>query len=267
LLERWALLDNQSFERINVYDKSGGSRWPRPEPSQFQIESGNADFRPTILTWVNLGILLLIYPAISLTAGGQKTLEYLRDITQPMLLFMLVTTVMFQWMVFLINYGGVYTERTRLRGLGLKKIRLVDFGWAAAFLLASNLILAGLAWFLAQIGLPMPGEIQMLIPTETSGKLIWVIVALTAGFCEEIAFRGYIMTRLRLLAGLKSWVIPAVVSALVFGSCHYYQGLPGFIVISVYGMLFALLYIRTGSLWPCIIAHFFQDFSGLFFPQ
>ena len=55
--------------------------------------------------------------------------------------------------------------------------------------------------------------------------------------------------------------------AQLFGACHAYQGIPGLIVITVYGALFALLYIRTGRIWPCIIAHFFQDFSALFIPQ
>ena len=75
------------------------------------------------------------------------------------------------------------------------------------------------------------------------------------------------MTRLRLLGKTNGWLIPTILSSVVFGACHAYQGLPGFILISVYGLLFALLYIRTGSLWPCVIAHFFQDFGALFFPQ
>jgi membrane protease YdiL (CAAX protease family) len=31
--------------------------------------------------------------------------------------------------------------------------------------------------------------------------------------------------------------------------------------------MFAWLFVRTKSLWPCIIAHFFQDFTALFIPQ
>ncbi|HWR82135.1 MAG TPA: CPBP family intramembrane glutamic endopeptidase, partial [Candidatus Deferrimicrobium sp.] len=88
-----------------------------------------------------------------------------------------------------------------------------------------------------------------------------------AGVCEETAFRGYLMTRLRLLGRFRSWAIPTVISAVAFGICHAYQGLPGFIVITAYGVMLSILYIRTGSLWPPIIAHFFQDFAALFVPQ
>jgi membrane protease YdiL (CAAX protease family) len=264
--ESEAPLENQQFERINVYGGSPGPRWPSPVPTPFQLESGNTDFRPTVLTWVNLFLLLLVYPILSLAGGGDKTINILENITQPMLMFLLITTVLFQWMIFVVNFGGVVTEKTGLRGLGLTKIRGVDFAWGIAFLISANVILAGLAWALAQIGLPMPGEIEMLIPTETSGKILWVVVSFTAGFCEEIAFRGYLMTRIRLLFNLPNWAIPVLVSSLVFGACHAYQGWPGFIVITAYGVMFALLYIRTKSLWPCIIAHSLQDLNALTFP-
>jgi len=180
---------------------------------------------------------------------------------------MLVTTIVMQWCVFLLIYVTTYREQTGLAGLGFKYLRLVDFAWGVAFLLASNAVLAGLTWFLGQISLPMPGEISFLIPTDPTGKVVWVAVSATAGICEETAFRGYLMTRLRLMGRFSNWIIPSVVSAVAFGACHAYQGLPGFIVISVYGAMFSLLYIRTGTIWPGIIAHFFQDFTALFIPR
>ena len=146
---------------------------------------------------------------------------------KTLLLFTLIGTIFIQWLIFLLIFATAYRERTGLRGLGLKPIRLMDFGWAAAFLLASNLILAALAWVLAQVGLPMPGELAFLIPTDPVGRVVWVMVSFTAGFCEEIGFRGYLMTRLRILGKSKSWIIPTVASSLVFGVCHAYQGLPG----------------------------------------
>jgi membrane protease YdiL (CAAX protease family) len=113
----------------------------------------------------------------------------------------------------------------------------------------------------------MPGEITMLIPEDPVGRVIWVAVSFTAGFCEETAFRGYIMTRLRLIFKLDNWVIPTIVSSVAFGACHAYQGLPGIIIIGTYGLMFSLLYLRTRTLWPCIIAHSLQDLGALFFPQ
>ena len=107
----------------------------------------------------------------------------------------------------------------------------------------------------------------MLIPEDWLGRVLWVMVSFTAGFCEETAFRGYLMTRLRVLGKLLNWVIPVIVSSVVFGACHAYQGLPGFILLTVYGVMFAFLYIRTESIWPCVIAHSLQDLGALFYPQ
>ncbi len=231
------------------------------------MESQNIGFQKSAMTYVNLIVLLLLYPAMAVIGAGEDPLALLRNLDQTMLLILLVSTIVVQWLIYLLNYGGVYLEQTGLAGLGLRGFRLVHIAWAFAFLLASNLVLSGLAWVLGQLGHPMAGEVGLLIPTDPTGQVVWFFVAITAGFCEEIAFRGYLMTRLRLLFKLNSWWIPTVLSAVSFGICHTYQGLPGFIVITAYGLLFSLLYIRTGSLWPCIIAHFFQDFSALFFPH
>ena len=261
--------DSESYERINVY-----STEPTGDAAleEFKRDFDNTGFRRSRLTWGMLFLILIFYPVISVGFTDDPT-EMLRNLDESMLMILLVSTILMQWFFFLLVFGTVYRENTGLAGLGLTPLRrtgwmwLLYFGWAMAFLLGANLILAGLAWFLAQIGLPMPGEIGLLIPTDPTGRVVWVLVSFTAGYCEEVLFRGYLMTRLRLVFNMKSWVLPVILSGLAFGACHAYQGWPGFIVLTVYGIMFAVLYVRTKSLWPCVIAHFFQDFSALFFPQ
>jgi len=253
----------EQFERIEVYPSVTEDNSPL---QRFKTESGNSSFRKSRLTIVALLFLLVIYPLVTLGFSDDPT-SALRELNEGTRTVLLVSTVVMQWGIFLLIYVTVFRENTSLAGLGFRKIKPVDFYWAMAFLLGANLILSGLAWLLAQVGLPMPGEISFLIPTDTPGRILWVLVSFTAGFCEETAFRGYLMTRLRLLGKCQSWVVPTIVSAVVFGSLHSYQGLPGVIVIAVYGAMFSLLYIRPGRIWPGIIAHFLQDFSALFFPQ
>lgn len=207
-----------------------------------------------------------MYPGMSLLGPGDDVGELLKNMNDGMRMVLLLSTIIFQWGVFALNYLAVYLEKTGLRGLGLKRIRSVDFAWGGAFFLAALLILSGIAWLLAQIGLELPGETAFLIPTDPVGRVVWVLVSFTAGFCEEVAFRGYLMTRIRLLFKSQSWILPTFISSVLFGACHAYQGLAGMILITVYGIMFALLYIRTGSLWPCIIAHFFQDVMYAFIP-
>lgn len=218
------------------------------------------------MTGLSLTILLLLYPGLSLLGLGEDYSTLLKGLSSGALIFLLVTTVLFQWAIFLVNYASVYIERTGLNGLGLKRIRLVDFAWAISFMAAAWVILSALAWFLGRIGLPSGGDVAWLIPKDPTGRVVWVFVSFTAGFCEEVGFRGYLLTRLKLLFGVKSWIVPALISSLAFGACHVYQGLPGFILVSVYGLMFSALFVRTGRLWPGIIAHFFWDLGALFFP-
>ncbi len=252
------------LQRIPVYPSSPEQE--KSDYSRFLIDSGNWNFRRSLMTWFSLSLLLLFYPGISLAFMVDPS-ELATLLNDTVLMLTLISTIIMQWSIFLVLYVTTYREQTGLRGIGFTRIRGIYVAWAVAFLLASNLILAGLAWLLAQVGLPMPGEIKFLIPTDPTGRVVWVIVSITAGICEETAFRGYLMTRLRILGKTGNWLVPTVVSAAIFGACHAYQGIPGFILISVYGAMFSWLYIRTGSLWPGIIAHSLQDLGALLYPH
>jgi len=256
-------LQTEPFDRITAYVPE----LPEPESVRmFKSESGNQNFRRSIVTWLVLIFVAVIFPLANIIFSDDPT-SLLRSLTEETRMILFIATIIVQWFIFTLIFGASYMENTGLKGLGFKRIRLVDFFWAAAFFGAAALILSGLAWVMEQLGMPMLGEIKFLIPQDTSGRIVWVVLSLTAGICEETAFRGYLMTRLRLVGGFKSWLIPTIVSAMVFGSLHAYQGLPGVILISVYGAMFSLLFIYTRSIWPCIIAHFFQDFIALFIPQ
>lgn len=256
-------MDN--LERMEVYSTQLDPQTNDPL-YKFKEWSNNLNFSLSKMTYVSLIFLIVGYPLLSIGFTDDPS-SVLKNLNEGMLLFLLISTIIMQWLIFLMIYVSAFREKTGLAGLGFKKIRGVDFLWGFSFLLVANLILSGVAWILGQIGLPMPGEISLLIPTDTTGRIVWVAVSLTAGICEETAFRGYLMTRIKILGKFNGWIVPTLISAIVFGACHAYQGWPGFIVITCYGLMFSLLYLRTRSLWPLIIAHFFQDFGALFFPQ
>lgn len=240
------------------------------------VSSGNLNYRRHFMSWVSLCALVVLYPAMSsIQPSDQSALELLQD--DVIWMIGMLATIAFQWILFLMVFGTTHLEKTGLAGIGFQPFVQRDLsrtgkaalytGYAVTFLLAANLILAGLAWFLAQVGLPMDGDLKFVLPRNLEQFIVWVPLSFTAGFCEEVMFRGYLMTRLRLLFKTKSWIPSIVISSVAFGLCHTYQGLSGFIVITVYGAMFALLYIRTGSIWPGIIAHALQDVSAPFFPQ
>jgi membrane protease YdiL (CAAX protease family) len=99
-------------------------------------------------------------------------------------------------------------------------------------------------------------------------NLILNVVAIwfTAGFFEELLWRGYLMNRLVDLQGKTTklaWAISLVGSAIIFGLGHTYQGLGGVIKITTLGLLFGAAFLTTRrNLWPVIIAHGLLDTIG-----
>jgi membrane protease YdiL (CAAX protease family) len=91
---------------------------------------------------------------------------------------------------------------------------------------------------------------------------VWVLLSCSAGFCEEVVFRGYLQRQFIALTG-NEWSGIGL-SALIFGVGHAYQGWRSVTAIVVYGLLFGVLARFTRTLRPGILAHALEDVtSGL----
>ncbi|PRH82483.1 CPBP family intramembrane glutamic endopeptidase [Arenimonas caeni] len=126
----------------------------------------------------------------------------------------------------------------------------------AATLLATQL----LGWAPMQSG--KVGAVQGNLPALL-GML--AIAWTTAALGEELLFRGFLQGRLQaLLAGRRgAGLLAALAQGLVFGLAHAYQGATGILVTGVLGLVFGLLYLRSKSLWPLVIAHGLIDTLSL----
>jgi len=103
---------------------------------------------------------------------------------------------------------------------------------------------------------------KSMLPTTLKEMCVFVALAVLAGFCEEIIFRGYFMRQFT--AWTRSVVAGVVLQAILFGLAHGYQGWKGMLVISVYGSFFGILAVLRKSLRPGIMQHCAQDgFSGV----
>jgi uncharacterized protein len=92
------------------------------------------------------------------------------------------------------------------------------------------------------------------------GLLRWIVISwTTAGFGEEIIWRGFFMKQIaRLFDDQKksSWVIGLVFTSIVFGLAHYHQGPGGMLGTSFVGLVYGIVFLVTGrNLWVTIIAH------------
>jgi len=92
--------------------------------------------------------------------------------------------------------------------------------------------------------------------------IVWIWVAVI----EEVVFRGFVLKELVLAFGgrVAGIVIGVVVSSIVFGLSHLYQGKSGVISTGIVGFLLGCIFIWTGfNLWLLIIVHGTIDTVGL----
>lgn len=87
----------------------------------------------------------------------------------------------------------------------------------------------------------------------------------TAAFGEELLFRGFLQSRLRMLFGRMppAGVLAAVVQAVIFSVGHAYQGATGLLVSGAIGLAFGLLMLRFRSVWPLVVAHGLIDTTSM----
>lgn len=100
--------------------------------------------------------------------------------------------------------------------------------------------------------------------------LLWFGVSLTAGFCEEHIFRGYLLTQgIAWMSSLNAprWLalaVPIAASSLLFGSLHVYEGAGGAVLIGFLGVTYCVAALYFKNLRAVIVAHTLQDFlAGL----
>jgi membrane protease YdiL (CAAX protease family) len=92
-----------------------------------------------------------------------------------------------------------------------------------------------------------------------------LMVMVTAGFAEEVLFRGFLFDRLGSWLGTGRWatVATVVITAALFGAVHWQgQKLPGVQQAVIAGLVFGALYARTRNLWMIMIAHTAFDLTA-----
>ena len=113
----------------------------------------------------------------------------------------------------------------------------------------------GVHWLLG------PGDsarsVAAMLPQSVPEILVWILVSVTAGFCEELQSRGYLQRQFHALSG--SIVAAVLGQGVLFGLMHSYQGWKQVIVISALGVLYGALAAWRRNLRANIIAHAWSD--------
>ena len=105
-----------------------------------------------------------------------------------------------------------------------------------------------------------PG-VQTVTPATERELKLFLGVSVTAGICEEILARGFMLWYFS--AWLPWWAaIAAVIAA--FGVGHAYQGVRGVLLTAAVGSIALALYVWTGSLAAPIVVHAVVDLANGF---
>lgn len=171
-------------------------------------------------------------------------------------------TIGFQWLMASIVAWRAWAHGFSFRELGLTRgepVRLLVVSFIGA------LIIGSFQWMnLRRVGrLPVEarGRLQAvserLLPQGKIERLPFFALAITAGLCEEFLYRGFAMATLG-KAGLIAWKV-VVVSSILFGLAHLYQGRSGLVGTLLIGIVFAVARIAYDSLVPAIVWHSVLD--------
>lgn len=172
-------------------------------------------------------------------------------------------TMVMEWALTVFMWYGIRRRGVRMRDLVGGRWNSItdflrDFGIAFSFLIVCGLGVNGLVTFL--LGAKTPPSVRNLLPQTPTEIAVFLMLAMTAGFCEEAIFRGYLQRQFAALTRSMSGGI--LLQGIVFGAAHGYQGWKLMVSIAIFGITFGLMAIWRRSLRPGMIAHFLQDGIG-----
>ena len=90
--------------------------------------------------------------------------------------------------------------------------------------------------------------------------LSFVSIVIAAPVVEEILFRGYILDAIREMHGD---VLAVLGSSVLFGLLHLEPYVVG--MATVGGIIYGIVRIKSGSLWPCIVSHMLWNFFAFLY--
>ena len=236
----------------------GGPQVAAPEEERNTVAS--------YLYTLGIVVLLLLFSFLGQTRVTQHAQTRGR-------VFFYAGTIVWEFIVLGLVWVGARLANLRFRDLiGGRWDRfedfLLDLVIAAGFWIVSAAVLVGFGYLLGLAHSSQLDEakrlMQTLAPTTGPELIAWIMLSSTAGFCEEIIFRGYLQRQFASMIG-NIW-LGMLSSAAVFGLSHAYEGHKRMILIAVYGALFGTLAILKKSLRPGMMAHAWHDsFAGVGF--
>jgi len=210
--------------------------------------------------WHTLVVLAAI---AAMVFWGRLRADQMRAAANPDRLALYEHTILFEWLTLGLVLVGVWLSGFSLRTvLGNRWNSARDFlrdaGIGLLFLVTTIVVTS----ILGGHGGAGDKAIQFLLPRGGVEIALWIVLSITAGICEEAVYRGYLQKQFMALT--KSVPAGIVLSALIFGAAHSYQGFARASLIAMTGTMSGILAYWCRSVRPGMIAHSLQDILGAF---
>jgi membrane protease YdiL (CAAX protease family) len=225
------------------------------DENSIRVRLGRFLNKSIFLCWFSLLIVLGI-AGIVLWAGNKQN-------SPPLAL----SSIAIAWILF---RGLMWLQKYRWSDFGFQKPK----SWAQTIIYA----LGGTVLLHILISLVLAPPIMNLTkkPVNSSqfeilrGNPIALIIGLVivwalAAFGEEMIFRGYVMHNFARPFNRKilGWVFAVVITSILFGLGHSYQGITGIILTAIVGIFYAVAFFASRqNLWLPILIHGFYDTSA-----
>jgi len=173
-------------------------------------------------------------------------------------LVLYASTIGFQWLAVAVVAWRAWVHGYTAEELGLTihdktKMLVASLVGAATIAILQWLNLRRMGRLPAKARGPLQAIAERILPQSTIELLPFLALAITAGLCEEFLYRGFAMAVLARL-GSSAWVA-VLLSSILFGLAHLYQGRGGFFTTLVIGTVFGTGRIAYDSLVPVIFWH------------
>ncbi len=209
-----------------------------------------------------LAILIgLVYPGYGFknADNARRMLELYQNEKQALYL----STIILQWLLTITVLCGMWYFNESWSLIGMQWL---NNPWDIL-----SLIFPGLLFWLLIRQIPLRdselprmnryySQIMMMMPFNERDYRTSIALAFTAGFCEELLFRGFLFWQVSLY--LPPWPTIFLVN-IAFALGHVVSGWRNTSYAFLLGLLWSVIFFYTGSLWWAVLSHILLDLFSL----
>ena len=107
------------------------------------------------------------------------------------------------------------------------------------------------------------GASAILLPSTPTERKWYAATAITAGICEELLYRGFLVPYLNYNFNIHDLTILALLSGIIYGLSHLYQGFKGFSQTALTGFAYTYVFLFSGSILPAMVFHVLVELRTL----